>query len=179
MTPNLWVIVIIVATTIVSFSIAYIQRKQMQRVEVQSIDTLLRPSPRSRFRFFRQNWWEMILVVAAGYASVRWFIEDSQRSYHAGVSAAVSVWLLTILMFTIVFTLVFDGVRQTTELQAEQFRSMTDLKEKQLLETAVMSGVIRLLITELEKAGQLTSQASHKIASELDKWGLPARPPDW
>lgn len=91
-TPNLWVAVLIfVGTSFVTLSVAYMHRKQMRQIELYRKGAEgLQPPQHPITRFLREYWWEIILVIWALYETVRWFIEESQHSYHADVSAALA-----------------------------------------------------------------------------------------
>jgi magnesium-transporting ATPase (P-type) len=160
MTPNLWITVLIfVGTTVVTFSVAYMHRKQIRQVELYRRDTSsgLKPPPHPITRFLREHWWETILVIWSLYHFVRWFIEESQHSYHAGVSAALAFWM--------VMNLVLSGMYRL-------FSRSLDITGLALADTEMLIGVISSLVADLKEAGHLSKGAQEKIDSELRAWKL-------
>lgn len=160
MTPNLWITVLIfVGTTVVTFSVAYMHRKQIRQVELYKRDATsgLVPPPHPITRFLREHWWETILVIWSLYHFARWFIEESQHSYHAGVSAALGIWMVVNLMLSGMYRL---------------FSRSLDLTGLVLADTEALTGIISSLVADLSEAGHLSKEAQEKIASELRAWKL-------
>jgi len=157
MTPNLWITVLIfVGTAAVSLSVAYMHRKQMRQIELFRKDAAagLLPPPNPVTRFLRQYWWEMVLAVWALYDGVRWYIEESQHSYHTGVSAALTVWLLVNLGFSSLNRLISKYAKVIVML---------------MVETEMLLGMVSGLATDLKNAGQLSKETEQKISSEFKR----------
>jgi hypothetical protein len=115
------------------------------------------PPPHPIIRFLREYWWETILVIWSLYHLVRWFIEESQHSYHAGVSAALAFWMVVNLMLSGMYRLFSRSLEMTGLVLAD---------------TEMLIGVISSLVADLRDAGHLSKEAQEKIASELRAWNL-------
>jgi hypothetical protein len=160
MTPNLWITVLIfLGTAVVTFSVAYMHRKQIRQVELYKRDPSsgLMPPPHPITRFLREYWWDTTLVILSFYHFVRWIIEESQHSYHAGVSAALAFWMLVNWMLSKIY---------------RSFSRSMDLTGLALADTEMLTGVIKALVADLKEAGHLSKEAQEEIASALRAWKL-------
>ena len=113
------------------------------------------PPPHPWIVFLRKNWWHFFYLAAIVFYFGRQMIQDAHHSYHAGVSAALYVFYLT--MYIITLTLRSrGGLDQAVDWVTED----TNKAYK------VLSGhnaMLVAIILDLGKQGLLSEETAEKI----------------
>jgi hypothetical protein len=123
-----------------AFFTVYISRRQARQA-VKSVKA-----------FIRDYWFDSLYIVGIAYWSYRLIVEEIQKSYHAGVSAAFLV------LYVVMYTLVLSRRREPVVLNGSQD---TDTAIKVIV---VQGKMLNAVVGELDKRGLLSDEIKMKIA---------------
>jgi hypothetical protein len=153
----------IAAAVAVPLIVNYQNRKQARQIELFRKDPSvgLIPPPHPLWVFLGRNWMHFFYPPLAVYYFYRWTIEDSQHSYHAGVSAALfTLYLMSYLSLNISgaglhlasrFTDMLDGISHDTNRTVDVL--------------AMHNEMLSALLDDFESHGLLSEGAKARIAT--------------